>query len=322
MKHVLLLLGIGVVFPAYGQDNTLSPADNKTTEPAQTTLVMDLPVYDRVMVIPFDTKLYMSGIDAEIVEETGLTYHQVRERMRLGLAHNVSIAVDEQYPASVLMMPFDSSHAQLEEDLDYIYSSIGYQYDEIPLDSAEVEVEKNGIAKVVDGIGNLFKNNAEDTSLEPGTATVRDGEVVAVTDDTERFMNTKVHNPNLFYYLSSSYACDLFVFINELDIEEEAPQSMHGLDAHEYLRKLKVHYSIFNVQGELIYGGATITYFDTKTNDLNGIINGYFPTLSNKIASRLPGSGLDQAHAQKLEYEQNQADEMRQEMDVIVDDDY
>lgn len=299
------------------QDNTLSP-DN--TQPTQVTTTMDLPVYNRVLVIPFDPKLYMSGIDAKIVEETGLTYNQVRERMRLGLAHNVSIAVDMVYSNSVLLVPYDTLTQQIEDDLEYTYSSIGYTYDEIPRDSAEIEIEKKGLDKVVSNIGGIFKKDeTEDTSYEPGTATIADGEVVTVPDDSERFMNTKIHNPNLFYFLSSTYQCDMFVFINQLDIEAEAPKSMIGLEANDYLRKIKVHYSIFNINGDLIHGGAVVTYFDTKTNDLNSIINGYFTPIAERIAQHLPGGQLDPAHQQKLEEEEEQADDARDEMDL---DDY
>lgn len=313
-------MAITLVLSAIGtnaQDNTLSP-DN--TEPDQITSTMDLPVYDRVMVIPFDPKLYMSGIDAEIVEETGLTYNQVSERMRFGLAHNVSIAADLYYDHSVLMIPYDTIARQVETDLEYIYSSIGYTYDEMPADSAEIEVEKKGITKVVDDIGGLFKKDKEDTSYEPGTATIDQGEVVAVPDNVERFMNTKIHNPNLFYYLSDTYGCDLFIFINQLDLEKEAPKSMTGLDANDYLRKIKVHYSVFDISGELLNAGAVVTYFDTKTNDLNGIINGYFPAVSNRIAEGLPASQLDAAHAAKLDEQEEQADDMRGQMDL--DDDW
>jgi hypothetical protein len=128
----------------------------------------------------------------------------------------------------------------------------------------------------------------------------------------ERYMNTTVINPNLFTYLAGRYEADMFVFINQLDITEEIKDAGYSYAKNANLRRLKVHYTVFTISGEQVYGGASIVYFPGKVNDLNGLINDYFPAAMENIAAHLPLPALSAEEMARKQQAEANATEQRE----------
>ena len=73
---------------AFSQSSTLE--FNKETQKPPSKNLPDA-VYNRVMIIPFEPKMYMSQADREISEKTGKTQEEIREVFRKGICNNVFI---------------------------------------------------------------------------------------------------------------------------------------------------------------------------------------------------------------------------------------
>jgi hypothetical protein len=295
-KYVLTLALILSVGTIYAQDNSMRPAGQ------------DAPEFNvagnKVLIIPYEPRLYMSRIDGKIAQKTGLTMYQIKQRMRLGLNHKMFAEADKTHtPISLL----DSEDPEAQQDLMYIYNSIGYKYEVMPvIDEDEADEPKTGVQKLA---GLFTDRNGGDDVIETGNNNAPPRQEY---QQEERYMNTTVINPNLFTYLAGRYEADMFVFINQLDITEEIKDAGYSYAKNANLRRLKVHYTVFTISGEQVYGGASIVYFPGKVNDLNGLINDYFPAAMENIAAHLPRPALSAEEMARKQQAEANATEQRE----------
>lgn len=238
---------------------------------------------EKVLLIPFEEKMYLSSVDREIAQKTGMTFPEIRSNMRFALMEQLMLQLEPKTPALSLLHIDTGNVAQ---DLGYIYSSIGYKYQLLEQDETEEEVEKKGIDRLKNGFNKFTKKVKEKVHGEeekPTYSGLENGQVVTQYDRKERYMNTSIHNPNLLKQLKESYGTDLFVFINQLDIET-ASSGQYERSNNTFDYKIKVHYTIFTVNGKEKASGAATTFFPSKKTEINGIIKGYFPKVTSNIA--------------------------------------
>ena len=113
----------------------------------------------KLMIVPFDYKMYISSLDRTIASKTRLTYAQIRENMRYGLANQFLLVTRGTYPA-ISLLESDSTY----DDLKYIYNSIGYKYKLAPIKEEEQE-EKTKIDKLKNSLSKLI-NKAEEKPIK------------------------------------------------------------------------------------------------------------------------------------------------------------
>ncbi len=288
MKHFVILILIFVYTSVFGQDNTLQQGttQKQKVKTDQEVYNKDKKVENRVMIIPFEEKMYMSGIDREIAFKEQLSFSQIRRIMRQGLTDMLLLEIKKSGFKTVSMLSTDTTIAK---DLKYIYYSIGYKYEVLPTEQLQTDEVANQSAseKVGKTLNKLFKKEPEETKEEGGTR-IEEGQIVSYKDEREKFMNTRIINPNMLEYLAQKYASNLFVFINELDIEEAATTDQYAIGNNAQKRRIKVHFSIFNAQGKEIYAGAAITNFSSLENKPNAIVNKQFTKLAGVISEKLP----------------------------------
>lgn len=269
----------------------------------------------KVLIIPFDPKLYVSSADKDIAAKTGLSFYQIRDNMRYGLSSVVMNNVGGGLKP-ISLMHIDTGN--VAKDLAYIYSSIGYKYKPIPqkdLDRAnQAKEEAKPINKLKGQFNKLVKNEQTAQPKEEAGATIKDGQIHTVINNEEKYMSTSIHNPNLLKVLNQTYGADLFLFINELDIEEAADGDRVGLSSLSYKRKVKVHYTIFDINGKEIYGGASIVYMPANTNDMNKIINVYLNDAASMMTSELPKAQLSKEQEQLKKEQEQKAEDAREEI--------
>jgi len=253
---------------------------------------------DKALVIPFEPKMYMSGIDKDISMKTGMSFQQIRNNMRFGLSNELLSKMHGKMN-TISLMHMDTGN--VEEELRYIYASIGYKYKEIPVEQLVPvkEIEPGKDAKTIDKAKYKFNhlvsnvkekvNSIGDTEEEEPKqySGVVNGEVVTSYDRAERYMATSIHNPNLLKQLNLKYGTTKFIFINQLDIEKAANPSQKGLATDAYQRKIKVHYTIFDLDGTEVSSGASLSYFSSRVNDMNVIVKNHFSAISANIASTI-----------------------------------
>jgi hypothetical protein len=267
MKKLAFFILVSIsTYAGFSQNNT-------TGDQAESSL----DYKSSVLIIPFESKMYLSDIDKDIAQKSELTFHQIKAKFRAALDQNIYIALKKYYtPQSFYSI--EPEEAKME--LAYIYNSIGYKYEIVP---QEEVVKKETVATKF--ASKFKKKEKEEEYIEAG---VRNGEVVSQVDNREKYMKTTLANDKLLPSLKSKYSSEHFIFINELDIKRGA-NDVYQASEEQYLREIKVHYTIFDVAGNEVSSGAIKSRFPSTQNDIDKIINVQFPMIAERIVSNMHG---------------------------------
>lgn len=215
------------------------------------------------LVIPPEPKLYISSADRDISARTGASYAQIREAFRRGLVKEIEQEFSKMGTTTVLL----ADSGEVYEDMRYVYHNVGYKYDVVPSEETMVK-DFQKAKKLIDKI--IPKEE---------TAEVKTAEV-------EHFMNTSIHNPNLLEYLATNYNVNHFIFINQLDIKDE-PSSAYDYGTEDLDRVVRVHFTIMDVTGKVIYAGLAKKEFPAKYSTPDVIMRYTFPTISKFIYKKI-----------------------------------
>ena len=305
--YLLFFLGFNA------QENTFQKKGNVKSD--QEIYAEGRAEYSKVLIIPFEPKMYISSADKEIASRTKLTHQEIRENMRYGISNQMRHAVGKGMK-SVSLLHIDTG--AVGRDLGYIYNSIGYKYKPLPAEDVARNKQNEEDLKPVNKLKGSFNKLIKHDNLAPkesnGETRIKNGQIHSTVSYGEKFMNTSIHNPSLLKVLSAKYQADVFLFINELNIEAAASASRSGLSTLSYKRKVKVHYTIFNKEGKELHGGAAIVYMPSATNDMNKIINNYFPILAQNMSDNIPGAQTSKLDQEKLKEEERKAAEQREDI--------
>lgn len=223
-----------------------------------------------VLVIPFESKMYMSQIDKQLAQRSGLSYAQLVQEMRKMLVEIVALKVDETMKSYRLFAPGIDS---IEKELHYAYTSINYNYRPIPEGIQKDPVKKDSSKLKLPPVLNNKKEKQKENN-EGGTRIVN-GQIVSEESNVEKFMDVDLLNDKLLQELSRFYNSKWFIFLNQLDLlySSESPAQI----------RIKVHYSIFDGNQNKKYAGAAVTMMPEHINDLKEIKNDYFFKIATEI---------------------------------------
>ncbi|MDP1746331.1 MAG: hypothetical protein Q8L90_12180, partial [Bacteroidota bacterium] len=115
-KNIILLFLNFIVLFSMAQEGTRTTKTN----PADATR--------KIMIVPFDPKLYMSDVDMKINQQTKWKFPQIRENFRQQLNAQLKLKLQSISP----VVSFYSDSAKMAKDLSYIYKSTNLSYDLIP----------------------------------------------------------------------------------------------------------------------------------------------------------------------------------------------
>jgi len=249
-------------------------AQNTTTGNSTETTTTYKP---SVLVVPFESKMYLSDIDRDLAFKNGLNFQDIKAKFRAALDREIFIALKAYFnPLSFYAIEPQESRKELA----YIYNSIGYKYEIVP---EEVVVKKESTGKKL-----LEKFKKKDKEEEYIEAKIHNGEIVSKVDNREKYMKTKLANENLLPNLNKKYKASHYVFINQLDIKRGADSRYLGTE-EGYKREIKVHFTIFDMEGKEVSSGAIKSRFPSGQNDIDKIIKVQFPLIAQRIVSTLLG---------------------------------
>ena len=217
-----------------------------------------------VLIIPFEPRLYISDIDNQIVVKNEMNYQDIKAKFRAALDQNLFITL-KPYFSPLSFYTLQEEEARME--LSYIYNSIGYKYEVLPMEEEE-ETKGNKLL-------NKFKKKEKND--EYTQAGINNGQIVS--------MKTVISNDELLATLNKKYQAEYYIFINELDIKR-GMESQYVNSSKVEDRTIKVHYTIFNNKEE-VSSGAIITTFDGNENDINKIIKSQFGIIAEKIVNKI-----------------------------------
>lgn len=215
---------------------------------------------NKILIIPFENKMYLSEIDHQINKETKLNQKQIRYQFRDGLNEQLYYALKKRKFTPVDLMSDTTKYAK---DLQYIYGNISYDYLKIP-----------------------DQNNYTPPKKEKKEKGIQEGQIIAETESENKFMNTRVLSPALIPYLYKKYKTTYYIFINELDIKAAA-NNPGDYTITIPKRKIIVHYTVYSVDAKEINSGIAEIDADVKINQPSKIIKNYFFIIAETIAERI-----------------------------------
>jgi hypothetical protein len=209
----------------------------------------------KIMLIPFEPRLYMSEIDMKINQQTQWKFEKIRENFRKQL--NAQLKTKLQSIAPVVSFYGDS--AKMAKDLAYIYRSTSLRYD--------------------------LLSDPTPAKPQPKESGIKNGQLVVIANTDKKFMNTQIIDKELLPYLTNKYKTDYFVFINQLDIVNN--NETYSLATDTYMRDVTVHYSILDKTGKCISAGVATSQFSSKENEPKKIVSLSFSPIASYITGKL-----------------------------------
>ncbi len=249
LAAVLCVYGIGY----FAQNKTI---DNKGKEGR------DVAFKHKVMIIPFEPRLYLGEIDFIINAETKLSAKQIKHQFRDGLNEQISRALKNLKYGTVDLM---EDTLKFKKDTEFIYGNLGYEYLKVP-----------------------DQNNYQVPKKEKPVKTIDKGQLNVETNSDQRFMNAKVRNTKLMPQLYGKYKTDVFIFINQLDIKaggSNEPSQPYKLPNTK--RRIIVHYTVFTKENVEINSGILEEEFATDLNVPKKIIDKHFKKISETLVLRI-----------------------------------
>ena len=207
------------------------------------------------MVVPFEPKLYMSEIDKKINEQTKWDFNHIREYFR----HQLDVQLQQKFKKYASVISFYSDSVKMHKDLNYLYDNTNLSFD--PID----------------------KPRASHSPAEKSTG-IKNGQVTVEMSDEKKFTNIVIQDAKALLYLNKKYTADYFVFINQLDIKNDA--NTYDIHTDSYLRKVDVHYTILDKSGKLITAGMATSSFSSNENNPKKIVGQSFSPIATFISAK------------------------------------
>lgn len=251
MKTCLVFCFLFFVFNINAQDKTINTNTKSNNG-------KELISKNKIMLIPFENKMYLSEIDSKINQESKLSAKQIKAELRNGMNEQIY----KKLKAKMNVVDMIDDTTKTKKDLENIYQYLSYQYQKTP-----------------------NQENYKAPSNEKEIKNIDKGQLSVETVSDSRFMNAKLKNATLIPYLTNKYKTTLYLFINELDIK--SVNSIPGDFSSSSNRKILVHYTIYTYDAKEINSGIAEVNMPSNVNNPNKIINAYFSLVADLIVSRL-----------------------------------
>ena len=184
---------------------------------------------NKILIIPFENKMYASAVDNEIAAYNRINYIDVKEELKKGISSQILLKISNKTPAISMIHHKDS----VSEVLNYIYNNI--------------EQIKDKLKKFV------IQTNQHHEKAKFERGEIKNGEVYTSNYSAERFMNVIIQNPNLLEDLNNKYKTNYYIFINEFHIGRAYPSKENMYITN---RKISTHYTVFNQKGREVDAGV------------------------------------------------------------------
>ncbi len=215
----------------------------------------------KVLLIPFEPRLYMSEVDMAIHNESKLSAREIKYKFRDGINDQLYKAFKtSQYNVVDLM----EDTLKYKKDTEGLYQYLSYEYLKVP-DQNHYQAPKK---------------EKEEKKIDKGQLNVE-------TNGEMRFMDARISNPKAVSMIYAKYKTDLFVFINQLDIKASGSKDPTDLGPESAFRKIVVHYTVYTYEGKEINSGIAEEFFDPTINNPKKIIDKHFSKLALVIVQRV-----------------------------------
>ena len=267
---------------------------------------------NKILIIPFENKMYASAIDNELAEFNSLKYNEIKEEIKKGISSQILLAIDNKTPAISMVHHKDST----SEVLNYIYNSIGLKYDKVKTkDTVDLEVKKTVLIKdKLQKFVHQTKEHHEKVRYE--RAMIKNGEIHSTSHTAERFMNVIIQNPNLLKELNNKYKTNYYIFINEFHIGRS-----YSSKENIYLknRQLSTHYTVFNQSGREVDAGVIKVEMPSDILEMKKIEREYLSAIALELCDFMPNANVEKSTLLKEREDDKNSRKQRKEIHGILE---
>ncbi len=244
--------------------------------------------YSKVMLVPFNEDFYFSDSDKELADYNKKSSDEISKWFKEGLNFNVNARILSMY--NTLPMT-DEADPDMAADLKAIYGGISYKLDkpyhyEVQGKYTHQESDKSRETKVEQWINDKLHINDHENSNILASGGVGTGKYIEENESKE-YMSATIKNPEMLQFMNEKYGTDLFVFINQFELKKDYEVCLDRAN-NKYTRKVKVHFSIYNSDADLLYGDVVTVIMPSNSNDMDHIIRNNFPLVADYMASYIP----------------------------------
>ena len=251
-QFIFFLIVNFLTFNCIAQNTTINK-DNKEEREA--------PANHKVMLIPFERRMYMGEIDQSINAETKFTAKEIRYKFRDGLNEQLYKAFKASKYNVVDLMEDTTKY---KKDLEGIYQYLTYDFQKVP-----------------------NQENYQPPKKETEKKKIEKGQLNVESNSDMRFMNAKLTNAKVVPILYGKYKTDLFVFINQLDIKAAGSKGPAELGEGNQNRKIIVHYTVYTFDAKEINSGIVEEDFEATLNNPKKIIDKHFSKIATTLVLRV-----------------------------------
>lgn len=234
----------------------------------------------KIMIIPFNPSYYKRDINQDLKQYSEKynkeKVQEVKAWFSFGLDENISPRIltlnSSSQEKKVLLNDFATD---TDNDIKKIYSNIEYKYEKRDKKYA------NKNAMLVDNLmGKLRQGKA--------TSSMNFNQDYESDKKHKEYMNAYISDPTILPYVAERYGVQLFVFINQFEIFTDYKKCLDQ-ENKIYQRQIKLHFSIFDRDGDQLYGDlAIISFYPTVSKDIDQIIMERFPVVANYFSKAFP----------------------------------
>jgi len=235
------------------------------------TAAKDSLLYNKVLLVQFDTTMYLSDAEQEIMQQSAKQPEVYRTYLRKSLNNKIAAEVETIIPCYSLL---DDESKQATLATAEIYGESSYAYAE-PMKIKHI--------KNVKPLSTSSKTKAnEDSKIAP--------QYTSVQGDA-KYMNAAIQNKNVFEKLSNQYGVDLFLLINQFEIKTNYNNCI-DIARQVYKREIIISYSIYNAEGKQLDGNNAQAFIASDNNRASDIAERTFPAIAESIASHIKALAL------------------------------
>jgi hypothetical protein len=215
---------------------------------------------NKVMIIPFEKRLYLSEIDHHINAETKLTAKEIKHKFRDGLNEQLYKAFKTAGFGVVDLMDDTTKY---KKEIESIYGHLTYDYQKVP-----------------------DQNNYQPPKKEKEQKKIEKGQLNVESNSDARFMNAKIDDAKLVPMLYAKHKTNVFVYINQLEIRASNSKGPAELNTGNGNRRIVVHYTVYTHDAKEINSGIAEEEFESTLNNPKKIIDKHFAQIASLIVQR------------------------------------
>ena len=236
----------------------------------------------RVLVVPFDERIYFNDATAEIAKRDGLTHDEIMEYFRYQL--NLQL-VNSLIDSCEVVDLFKDNTREDEADISGLYTTMSY---ELRLAEFELDTENMGALarKRAEKLEEARRKQREE-EMKDARPGIQNGELVGRKQQTDdMYLHIIIGQPEVLKEIASRRKVDYFLFVNQCDIKTDY-RDPYISGQRNVQRLMRVHFSIYNSNGEFVSGNYASTKVPYYEDSKERIVNQYFPEIMRQILKKL-----------------------------------